>query len=344
MSGKFALIIANTEYNDPGLPQLNAPSKDAEDFARVLRSPGLCAFDEVDIVLNQTEHVVRDSIYSFFNQAKKDDLLLLFFSGHGIRDDLGTLYLAVKDTDRFRLPITAISKDFVLSVSDRSRTKRQVIVLDCCNSGAFAEGTKAEIGGSMGMTRALEGYGRFILTASDAVQFAWEGNKVIGETDKSLFTHFLVKGLEGEADIDSDGRITVDELYDYAFDQISRVTPKQTPTKSSSKVEGEIVLRQNIRIEDTRPIPLSPELLDEIEDTRPYVREAAVQKLEKILKGRNIGQARSAREALEKIVQDENTTRRVSQAATRVLDFFAWKNKKPKKSERQEKKQNVWRC
>ncbi len=76
---------------------------------------------------------------------------------------------------------------------------------------------------------------------------------MIGETDKSLFTHFLVKGLEGEADIDSDGRITVDELYDYAFDQISRVTtPKQTPTKSSSKVEGEIVLRQNIRIEDIK--------------------------------------------------------------------------------------------
>ncbi len=99
-----------------------------------------------------------NSIYSFFSQAKKDDLILLFFSGHGIRDDLGTLYLAVKNTDRFRLPITAISKDFVLSASDQSRTKRQVIVLDCCNSGAFAEGTKAEeIGGTMGMAKALEG-------------------------------------------------------------------------------------------------------------------------------------------------------------------------------------------
>jgi len=320
MSKKFALIIANAEYTDPGLAKLSAPGHDAEDFARVLRSPNICAFDDVNIILNQTEHIVRDAIYSFFNQATKDDLLVLFFSGHGIRDDLGTLYLAVKDTNRLRLPITAISKDFVLSVSDRSRTKRQVIVLDCCNSGAFAEGTKAEIGGTMGMTKALEGFGRFILTASDAVQFAWEGDKVIGETNKSLFTHFLVKGLEGEADIDSDGRITVDELYDYAFNQISRVTPKQTPTKSSSKVEGEIVLRQNIRIEDTKPIPLSTELIDEIEDTRPYVREAAVLKLERILKGRNIGQARSAREALEKIVEDENTTRRVAQAATQVLN------------------------
>jgi hypothetical protein len=38
----------------------------------------------------------------------------------------------------------------------------------------------------------------------------WEGDKIIGETDNSLFTHFLVKGLQGEADLDSDGCITVD--------------------------------------------------------------------------------------------------------------------------------------
>jgi hypothetical protein len=172
----------------------------------------------------------------------------------------------------------------------------------------------------MGMVSALQGYGRFVLTASDATQFAWEGDKIIGETDNSLFTHFLVKGLEGEADRDGDGKITVDELYDYAFDQISKVTPKQTPTKSSSKVEGEIVLRQFTRIDDIKPVALSDDLISEVEDLRPYVREAAVQKLEKIIKGKNIGLARSAIEALEKIVVDDNTTRRVAQMAAQVLE------------------------
>jgi uncharacterized caspase-like protein len=131
------------------------------------------------------------------------------------------------------------------------------LILDCCNSGAFPQGTKAELGGVMGMTKAFQGYGRFVLTASDSTQFAWEGDKVIGETDNSLFTHFLVKGLEGEADSDGDGRITVDELYDYAYDQISRVTPKQTPTKSIQR-EGEIVLRQSTRIENIKPLPCLP--------------------------------------------------------------------------------------
>jgi hypothetical protein len=320
MSGKYALIIGNTEYTDPGLAQLTAPGKDAVDFARVLRSRDICAFDDVNVLLNQPEYMVRGAIDEFFDQKRPDDLLVLYFSGHGVRDEIGALYLAVKNTIRTRLRSTAIKSDYIRETMDQSRSKRQVVILDCCNSGAFSQGTKAEVGGAMGLTTAFQGYGRFVLTASDATQFAWEGNKVIGETQNSLFTHFLVKGLEGEADSDGDGSITVDELYDFAYEQISRVTPKQTPTKSSSKQEGEIVLRQFTRIEDIKPIPLPDELIEEIEDTRPYVREAAVRNLEKIIKGRNIGMARSAREALEKIAIDDNTTRRVSQMATQLLE------------------------
>jgi len=322
MSRKLALIIGNTEYTDPGLAQLSAPGKDAEDFARVLKDKEIGAFDDVKVIVNEPSASVIEAIDEFFDQKKPDDMLVLYFSGHGIRDEIGSLYLAFKNTIRSRLRSTAIKSDYIKEAMDQSRSKRQVLILDCCNSGAFPQGTKAELGGAMGMTKAFQGYGRFVLTASDATQFAWEGDKVIGETDNSLFTHFLVKGLEGEADSDGDGRITVDELYDYAYQQISSVTPKQTPTKSSSKQEGEIVLRQNMRIEDIKPVSLPDDLVEEIEDHRPYVREAAVQKLEKILKGKNLGMARSAADALDKIANDENTTRRVSQAATQVLETY----------------------
>jgi putative multiple sugar transport system substrate-binding protein len=320
MSGKYALIIGNSEYTDSGLAQLTAPGKDAEDFARVLQSKDICDFDDVKISINQPSSSVIEEIDEFFDEKKPDDLLILYFSGHGVKDEIGSLYLAFKNTVRSRLRSTAIKSEYIREAMDQSRSKRQVLILDCCNSGAFPQGTKAEIGGVMGMTKAFQGYGRFVLTASDATQFAWEGDKVIGETDNSLFTHFLIKGLEGEADSDGDGKITVDEIYDYTYQQISKVTPKQTPTKSSSKQEGEIILRENMRIEDIKPIALSDDLINEIEDTRPYVREIAVQKLEKILKGKNIGLARSARDALEKIVEDENTTRRVAQAATQILE------------------------
>ena len=281
------------------MAQLSAPGKDAEDFARVLKDKEIGAFDDVNILLNQSSSTVNEAIDEFFDQKKPDDLLVLYFSGHGVRDELGALYLAVKNTIRSRLRSTAIKSDYIRDVMDQSRSKRQVLILDCCNSGAFAQGTKAATGVSIGTASAFEGgYGRIILTASDSTQFAWEGDKVIGETDNSLFTHFLVEGLEGEADLDGDGRITVDELYDYAYEKVRFATPKQTPSKFSSKQQGEIVLRQSTRIENIKPMPLPDELIDEIEDTRPYVREAAVQKLEKILKGKNIGLARSANRSI----------------------------------------------
>lgn len=319
MSGKFALVIGNTEYTDPGLSQLTAPGKDAEDFARVLKNQEICAFDSVNVLLNQPSYIVGEAIDEFFDQKKNDDLLILYFSGHGVRDEQGALYLAVKNTNRARLRATAIRSDFIHDVMDQSRSKRQVLILDCCNSGAFAQGTKAATGVSIGTASAFKaGYGRIILTASDSTQFAWEGDKVIGETDNSLFTHFLVKGLEGEADLNSDGCVTVDELYDYAYEKVKFATPKQTPSKFSSKQQGEIILRQITRLEDIKPVSLPQELVEAIEDSRTFVREGVIQQLENLLKGKNLGLARSAREALERI-EKEDDSRRVSQAATQAL-------------------------
>ncbi|MBV6451340.1 MAG: hypothetical protein MHPDNHAH_02073 [Anaerolineales bacterium] len=320
MSGKFALVIGNTEYADPGLAQLTAPGKDAEDFARVLKDRGICSFDEVNVLLNEPESSVRGAIDEFFDQKKPDDLLVLYFSGHGVRDEVGALYLAVKNTTRSRLRSTAIKSDYIREVMDQSRSRRQVLVLDCCNSGAFQQGTKAATGMSVGTASAFEGgYGRIILTASDSTQFAWEGDKVIGETDNSLFTHFLVEGLEGEADLDGDGRITVDELYDYAYEKVKHATPKQTPSKFSSKQQGEIILRQNMRIEEIRSVPLPAPLLDSIDNPFSDIRLGAVQQLTKLLNGKNLGMARSAREALEKIAEEDDS-RQVQRAAAQALE------------------------
>ena len=320
MSSKYALVIGNTEYADPGLAQLTAPGKDADDFARVLKDKTLCEFDDVRVLLNQVSSSIIEAIDEFFDQKKPDDLLVLYFSGHGVRDELGALYLAVKNTNRSRLRSTAIKSDYIREVMDQSRSRRQVLVLDCCNSGAFQQGTKAATGMSVGTATAFEGgYGRIILTASDSTQFAWEGDKVIGETDNSLFTHFLVEGLEGEADMDGDGRITVDELYDYAYEKVKHATPKQTPSKFSSKQQGEIILRQNMSIEEIRSVPLPTPLLDSIDNPFSDIRLGAVQQLTKLLNGKNLGLARSAREALEKIAQDDDS-RQVQRAAAQALE------------------------
>lgn len=298
MSDKYALIIANTEYTDSGLAQLTAPGKDAEDFARVLLEKNLCAFDDVKVLVNENSNAINEAIDEFFDQKKQDDLLLLYFSGHGIRDELGSLYLAVQNTMRNRLRVTAVKSDFIRESMDRSRSRRQVLILDCCNSGAFAQGTKAATGVSVGTATAFEGgFGRVILTASDSTQFAWEGDKVIGRTNKSLFTHFLVEGLEGKADGNRDGQITVDDLYNYAYEQVLLVTPKQTPSKFATKQQGEIVLREyteeqkeqlklQIQREETEKERIEKERLERLQQEK----ESAEQRRREILEAKQIAE------------------------------------------------------
>ncbi len=323
MDRKYALIIGNTEYKDLGLGELTASQTDVEEFARVLRDPEICGFDFVDVLINQTSFRVFEAIEEFFDDRKPADLLVLYYSGLGVKDEAGSLYLAFTNTIRTRLRSTAIKPNFIEETMEQCRSKRQIVILDSCNIGAFSQGTKAEVGGAMGLTAAFQGYGRFVLTASDLTQFAWEGDQVIGKTQNSLLTHFLVKGLEGDADNDGDGNITVDELYDFAYEQICKITPEQTPSRSVVKQIGGIFLRQTARTEKITPLP--DDLLSEIEDMRPYVRAAAVEKLKKILEGNNPGLVRSAVEALEKIVVDDNTTQGVARTATQVLESYQQK-------------------
>lgn len=79
MSGKYALIIGNTEYTDSGLAKLNAPGKDAEDFARALQSADIAAFDEVITFINENVYNLNEAIEGFFSGKKLDDLLVFYF-------------------------------------------------------------------------------------------------------------------------------------------------------------------------------------------------------------------------------------------------------------------------
>ena len=142
-----------------------------------------------------------------------------------------------------------------------------------------------------------------------------------------------MEGLQGEADLDGDGRITVDELYDYAYERVKRATPNQTPLKISNKQQGQVILRQNIPIEDIRPVPLPDDLLDAMSSYLPKIREGAVYQLVELINGRNLGLARSARLALEKIVEEDDS-RHISQMAAQLLQSISEAIEKPEKEQK----------
>lgn len=319
VDGKSALIIANSHYQDPDLRQLVAPAYDAQALARVLESPAIGGF-EVRTLLDKPAQEVSQEIEKFFLNRRRGDLLLLYFSGHGIKDDDGLLYFATTDTHLIEhgrpLRSSAVSAEFVKDVMRCSKSRRQILVLDCCYSGAFASALLAKGDKSVGIKeRFAEGRGMVVITASDALQYSFEGNKVEGEAQRSVFTRTLVEGIEtGKADLNHDGEISLDELYEYVYEHVSDQTPEQRPKKWDLDIEGKILLAHSPTL---TPADLPPELLHAIASPLTRVRQGAVEELGILLHGPHKGLALAAQHALMSLKDDDS--RRIAAAAEALL-------------------------
>lgn len=315
---RSALIVANYDFQDPGLRRLRAPAHDAEALAGVLGDPDIGAFD-VRTVLNQPSHLVDRAIEGFFANRGVDDLLLLHFSGHGVKDETGDLYFAAADTDLGLLGSTAVSSDLVNRLMSRTRARRVVLLLDCCYAGAFARGMATRGDTSLHLGERLGGRGRAVITASTAMEYAFEGSELADTAapEPSVFTSALVEGLRsGEADSDQDGFVGLDELYEYVFDRVRRSTPNQTPSKWTLGLQGELVIaRRSGPV--TQPAAIPESLVEAAESPFVAVRRGAVQELATMLRGSHEGRALAARQALEGLRDDDS--RSVAEAAAAAL-------------------------
>ncbi|MDQ0909587.1 YVTN family beta-propeller protein [Streptomyces canus] len=245
MSRRFALLVATYEHDDPGLSRLTAPAHDAEALAEVLRDPAVAGFD-VTLLVNEPHYRVGEAVGDLFDSRRSDDLVLLYFTGHGLKDEDGRLYLAMRNTRRGSLLFTSLPAEQVDQAMSGSDSRRKVLILDCCYSGAFPAARLAKSDPQVHALEPFQGRGRTVLTASDAMQYSYEGDRLSGSAVQSVFTRHLVTGLrEGAADLDGDGDITLDELYRYVHDRVVDEMPQQRP-KRQDDVEGRIVIARNV--------------------------------------------------------------------------------------------------
>ncbi|GGJ58563.1 caspase, EACC1-associated type [Streptomyces brasiliensis] len=243
---RLALLIATYEYQDDGLRALTAPAHDAEALAAVLKDPDIAGF-EVTTLINEPNHRVGEAIADLYRDRRRDDLTLLYFTGHGLKDDDGRLYLAMTNTRRSSLLFTSLSAEQIDQAMADCMSRQKVLILDCCYSGAFPAGRLAKADPDVHTLERFQGRGRTVLTASDATQYSFEGSRQPhGTAAPSVFTRHLVAGLrDGSADLDGDGDITLDELYSYVYDRVVDEMPQQRPKKQDN-VEGRMVIARNI--------------------------------------------------------------------------------------------------
>jgi class 3 adenylate cyclase len=243
---RSALVIATTSYQDPELRQLRAPARDADDLAAVLGDPDVGAFT-VTRVIDQDERQLRREIDVFLSGRAVGDLVVVYLSCHGVLDRRGRLYFAAADTLKTHLASTAIPSAWLLDQLDDCRARRQVLILDCCFSGAFAHGSKGGV--DLDLERRLAGHsrGRAVLTASRSGEYSFEGQALSGAAAAgSVFTTGLVEGLRtGAADVGGDGYVSLDEAYDYAYRYVQSRSASQTPQRWLYGGEGAIVLARS---------------------------------------------------------------------------------------------------
>ncbi len=285
-SNRHALIIGNSQYRDETLRQLVTPRLDAQTLAHVLQDPAIGDF-QVEILLDQESYPLRLAIERFFVRSRPADTLLLYFSGHGVLDDFSReLYLATRDTDREYLNSTSVPSGFIRQMMQKSPADQKILILDSCYSGAFTsemltKGT-SEIAGVIG---SQFGRGVVILTASTALQYAFEGTRIEELTQgvQSLFTRFLVQGLKtGEAAWGDKPFITINDLFRYAETHMKRAQVSQTPRITAIEQQGDIIIAKSVK---PRQVVLPSGILRMLRSPVRANRLAAVDDLIQLAKG-----------------------------------------------------------
>ncbi|MBL9147193.1 MAG: caspase family protein [Phycisphaerae bacterium] len=232
---RFALVIGVADYEDRRIPDLPACEKDATELAKVLRDPAIGMFPPGNVTLLTDKAVTRSAVVAALDdlarKAGPDDLVVVFYSGHGATDEKGRAYWVMSDAKVDALRSTALAELEISELLGEIKTRRLVTLIDACYSAATAElaSTKSLIDVSK-LYPEFKGDGRVGITASKGDQLS-----MVIKDDKdpgfghSAFAFHLLEGLRGNADAggNADGVVDLDELWAYVKDRTIETSRRQ---------------------------------------------------------------------------------------------------------------------
>lgn len=238
-SRNLAILVGVGSFQDSAFKPLRFCDNDVEEFGRVLSSPEIGEFEVRKLRAPERDQIL-ETLDKSASELKPNDKLVFYYAGHGKRSPSGRLYLVAKDTkiDAFRA--TGVPIDQVLEIMQESKSSQRVMILDCCHSGAVGGEFRGDIADNL--QELARARGTCILAASTGIQLAEERESVGSDgRGNGIFTRYLVEGLQsglaaGDAEV-----VTVDGLYDYAFNRVV-TTSTQTPMKWIIGGVGNIVI------------------------------------------------------------------------------------------------------
>lgn len=256
------VVAVSANYGGEGRPVLRYAESDARSFAKVLGEMGGVQPGNVILVkepgvasLQKQLDALDGKIAKSKNVAGRNEVLF-YYSGHA--DEKGLrLGKEVYVWKELRKRIDAMSADV------------KIAVIDACGSGAITrlKGGVAVPAFMVDQSSDMKGYA--FITSSTQDESSQESDKLKG----SFFTHSLVSGLRGAGDLSGDGKVTLSEAYQFAFNETLQKTEKTMGGAQHPSRDMNLAGTGDVVMTDLRSTSAGLEL-DEDVDGRLFIRDA----------------------------------------------------------------------
>ncbi len=219
----WAVIIGVADYSH--MPALKYTDDDAYRIFAYLKSPegGALKDDQIRILVDEaaTKSNLTSAMRDVFGKAGPNDLILLYYSGHGLKGS----FLPI-DFDGFN---NKLAHEEVNEIFENSQAKYKLCIADACHSGsllAMKSGTVDNLLTKYYTTLAQSEPGTALIMSSKSDETSLESSGL----RQGVFSHFLIRGMKGEADTDENQVVSVSELYQYISENVRNYTGfRQSP-------------------------------------------------------------------------------------------------------------------
>jgi tetratricopeptide (TPR) repeat protein len=242
----YALVVGVSQYQHLSpKEQLMYPAEDAEAVYSILisREGGNFGAENVHKLVGAKATLgnIRKELEQWLpSVTRENDRVLVYFAGHGFVYQ-GKVYLAPSDFDKHNIAGTGYSTDELgAAFGSKIKGKWKVLLTDSCHSGAVASDTESQTINTRlkDLSRSL-----FTLTASRDRERSFESKDWGG--GHGIFTYYVVKGMEGEADESGDGTVTADELAVYVQREVRQATNGQQNPTAGGSFDNQMLLAYN---------------------------------------------------------------------------------------------------